>query len=87
MVHLEHSHENPTILLKEFLSDSLMNVEIEEAMDLGGPRREFLILFMEAIEKSALLAGPDGRKNLALDSVGALFNLTFFNHTFVFTTL
>ncbi|XP_077060959.1 uncharacterized protein LOC143713375 [Siphateles boraxobius] len=41
----------------------------EEAVDLGGPRREFLTLLMEAIEKSALLAGPDGRKNLALDSV------------------
>ncbi|CAM4549619.1 unnamed protein product [Leuciscus chuanchicus] len=41
----------------------------EEAVDLGGPRREFLTLLMEAIEKSALLAGPNGRKNLALDSV------------------
>ncbi|XP_016089768.1 G2/M phase-specific E3 ubiquitin-protein ligase-like [Sinocyclocheilus grahami] len=41
----------------------------EEAVDLGGPRREFLSLLMEEMEKSAMLAGPDGRKNLALDSV------------------
>ncbi|XP_073672791.1 uncharacterized protein [Garra rufa] len=41
----------------------------EEAVDLGGPRREFLSLLMEEIEKSAVLAGPDGCKNLALDSV------------------
>lgn len=53
----------------------------EEAVDLGGPRREFLSLLMEEIEKSAMLAGPDGRKNLALDSVGAPFNLIFVNHT------
>nr|XP_055051747.1 uncharacterized protein LOC129437569 isoform X2 [Misgurnus anguillicaudatus] len=41
----------------------------EEAVDLGGPRREFLTLLIEEIEKSPMLAGPDGQKNLALDSV------------------
>lgn len=41
----------------------------EEGVDLGGPRREFLSLLMEEIEKSSMLAGPDGCKNLALDSV------------------
>ncbi len=52
----------------------------EEAVDLGRPRREFLSLLMEEIEKSAMLAGPDGQKNLALDSVGAPFHLIFVNH-------
>lgn len=44
---------------------------------MGGLRREFLTLLMEATEKSALLTGPDGQKNLALDSVDMIFNLTF----------
>ncbi|KAL0965892.1 hypothetical protein UPYG_G00287310 [Umbra pygmaea] len=42
---------------------------LEEGVDLGGPRRELLSLLMEEIEHSPMLAGPDGQKNLALDSI------------------
>ncbi|XP_067088310.1 G2/M phase-specific E3 ubiquitin-protein ligase-like [Osmerus mordax] len=42
---------------------------VEEGIDLGGPRRELLSLLMEDIERSPMLAGPDGQKNLALDSI------------------
>ncbi|XP_045913676.1 G2/M phase-specific E3 ubiquitin-protein ligase-like isoform X2 [Micropterus dolomieu] len=40
----------------------------EEAVDLGGPRREFLRLLMEALVKSEMFEGPDGHLNLALSS-------------------
>ncbi|RVE73096.1 hypothetical protein OJAV_G00046220 [Oryzias javanicus] len=40
----------------------------EEAVDLGGPRREFLRLLIEALPQSQMFEGQDGRMNLALDS-------------------
>ncbi|XP_051800889.1 uncharacterized protein LOC127532981 [Acanthochromis polyacanthus] len=40
----------------------------EEAVDLGGPRREFLRLLMEALALSPMFEGRDGKLNLALDS-------------------
>lgn len=42
----------------------------EEAVDLGGPRREFLRLLIEALSVSPMFEGPDGRKNLAMNSTG-----------------
>lgn len=42
----------------------------EEAVDLGGPRREFLRLLMEALALSPMFEGRDGKLNLALDSSG-----------------
>ncbi|XP_007545174.2 uncharacterized protein LOC103133341 [Poecilia formosa] len=40
----------------------------EEAVDLGGPKREFLHLLMEAIAQSPMFEGRDGNLNLALNS-------------------
>lgn len=42
----------------------------EEAVDLGGPRREFLRLLMETLMLSPMFEGRDGKQNLALDSSG-----------------
>lgn len=42
----------------------------EEAVDLGGPRREFLRLLMEALSHSEMFEGHEGHLNLALDSFG-----------------
>lgn len=43
---------------------------LEEGIDLGGPRREFLRLLMEWISGSALFEGKENSKTLALDSAG-----------------
>ncbi|XP_031150685.1 G2/M phase-specific E3 ubiquitin-protein ligase-like [Sander lucioperca] len=40
----------------------------EEAVDLGGPRRESLRLLMEALIQSPMFEGKDGKMNLGLDS-------------------
>ncbi|CAL8237336.1 unnamed protein product, partial [Arctogadus glacialis] len=40
----------------------------EEAVDLGGPRREFLRLLTEALAQSSVFEGTEGNLNLALDS-------------------
>ncbi|XP_028249218.1 uncharacterized protein LOC114442703 isoform X1 [Parambassis ranga] len=40
----------------------------EEAVDLGGPRREFLRLLMDALSKSQMFEGEEGKMNLAFDS-------------------
>lgn len=42
----------------------------EEAVDLGGPRREFLRLLIEALPQSQMFEGEEGRMNLALNSTG-----------------
>lgn len=42
----------------------------EEAVDLGGPRREFLRLLIEALPQSPIFEGEEGKMNLALDSTG-----------------
>ncbi|KAI4797185.1 hypothetical protein KUCAC02_025267 [Chaenocephalus aceratus] len=39
----------------------------EEAVDLGGPRREFLRLLMEALMMSSMFEGSEYSQNLALD--------------------
>ena len=44
--------------------------EPEEAVDLGGPRREFLRLLMEALPQSPMFEGEEGKMNLALDIAG-----------------
>ncbi|XP_041833621.1 uncharacterized protein LOC121634773 [Melanotaenia boesemani] len=41
---------------------------LEEAVDLGGPRREFLRLLMEALPQSSMFEGDEGKMNLAFDS-------------------
>ncbi|MEQ2253203.1 hypothetical protein ILYODFUR_029802, partial [Ilyodon furcidens] len=40
----------------------------EEAIDLGGPRREFLRLIIEALSMSPMFEGTDESKNLAMNS-------------------
>ncbi|CAL8283815.1 unnamed protein product [Merluccius merluccius] len=40
----------------------------EEAVDLGGPRREVLRLLMEALAHSQMFEGRKGKANLALES-------------------
>ncbi|MEQ2201570.1 hypothetical protein XENOCAPTIV_014439, partial [Xenoophorus captivus] len=40
----------------------------EEAIDLGGPRREFLRLLIEALSMSPMFEGTDESKNLAMNS-------------------
>lgn len=42
----------------------------EEAVDLGGPRREFFRLLLHALEQSPVFKGMEGQRNLALDSKG-----------------
>ena len=44
----------------------------EEAIDLGGPKREFLRLLMDALSQSSMFEGEEGKTNLALDSIGRL---------------
>ena len=61
-------NEGHTIHVTLFLSDD-MGVP-EEAVDLGGPRREFLRLLMEALPQSPMFEGEEGRMNLALDIAG-----------------
>ncbi|KAL3993338.1 peptidoglycan recognition protein [Sarotherodon galilaeus] len=46
----------------------------EEAIDLGGPRREFLRLLFEALPLSPMFEGEEGKMNLALDSSPTLFS-------------
>lgn len=45
----------------------------EEAVDLGGPKREFLRLLMEALVLSPMFEGQETRLNLALDSSGKCY--------------
>ncbi len=42
----------------------------EEAVDLGGSRREFLTLLMEALPQSQMFEGEEGKMNLIFDSTG-----------------
>ncbi|MED6261143.1 hypothetical protein ATANTOWER_001320, partial [Ataeniobius toweri] len=42
----------------------------EEAVDLGGPRREFLRLLIEALSMSPMFEGPVKSKDLAMNSTG-----------------
>ncbi|KAJ8333484.1 hypothetical protein SKAU_G00414920 [Synaphobranchus kaupii] len=46
----------------------------EEAVDLGGPRREFLRLLMEALMLSPMFEGGSEHQNLALDGTGNGFD-------------
>lgn len=50
--------------------DSQMSGNEEEGIDLGGPQREYLTLLIQELELSPMLAGPEGDKNLSLDSTG-----------------
>ena len=42
----------------------------EEVVDLGGPRREFLTLLMEALPRSQMFEREEGKMNLAFNSTG-----------------
>lgn len=44
----------------------------EEAVDLGGPKREFLRLLIQALSTSSMFEGEEGKKNLTIDSIGRL---------------
>lgn len=62
---------NPTYqMCIRFSDDTGMD---EEAVDLGGPRREFLRLLMEALVLSPIFEGGDSKLNLALDSSGKCY--------------
>lgn len=61
---------NPTFQMCVKFSDDL-GVD-EEAVDLGGPRREFLRLLMQALAHSQMFEGREGNANLALESSGRL---------------
>lgn len=51
--------------------------KLEEAVDLGGPRREFLRLLMHSLEQSPMFEGAEGVKNLALSSKAVREDLYF----------
>lgn len=59
---------NPNHMMSIKFSDDMG--KDEEAVDLGGPRREFLRLLMEALAQSPMFEGKEDKKNLALDSAG-----------------
>lgn len=60
---------DPTATMSVRFSDDLGTYE--EAIDLGGPRREFLTLLMEALLRSPMFEGVEEKKqNLTLDSKG-----------------
>ncbi|XP_041644921.1 uncharacterized protein LOC121510767 [Cheilinus undulatus] len=52
------------------LGDQIDNTQgtTEEAVDLGGPRREFLRLLIKALADSDIFSGPEGNLNLALSA-------------------
>ncbi|XP_067267092.1 G2/M phase-specific E3 ubiquitin-protein ligase-like [Chanodichthys erythropterus] len=57
---------NPSHSISVKFSDDMG--QDEEAVDLGGPRREFLKLLMEALLLSPIFEGQEHQQNLALDS-------------------
>lgn len=59
---------NPNATMNVKFSDDLGRNE--EAVDLGGPRREFLRLLMEALVMSPMFEGSHESQNLALDIAG-----------------
>ena len=61
---------NPTFQMCVMFTDDF-GVD-EEAVDLGGPRREFLRLLMEALAHSQMFEGREGKANLPLESSGML---------------
>ncbi|XP_076148922.1 G2/M phase-specific E3 ubiquitin-protein ligase-like [Alosa pseudoharengus] len=67
---------NPTFQMCVKFSDDL-GVD-EEAVDLGGPRREFLRLLMEALAHSQMFEGREGNVNLALESLALREDKYFF---------
>lgn len=57
---------NPSYTISVKFSDD--TGKHEEAVDLGGPRREFLRLLMETLKESSMFEGRDESQNLAFDS-------------------
>lgn len=55
---------------KTFIKFSDDRGTIEEAVDLGGPRREFLRLLIKALADSDMFSGPEGNLNLAVSASG-----------------
>ncbi|XP_062304842.1 G2/M phase-specific E3 ubiquitin-protein ligase-like [Osmerus eperlanus] len=62
----KRSSYNPRHRISVTFSDDSGNTE--EAIDLGGPRREFLRLLMQALKQSSMFEGAEESQNLALDS-------------------
>ncbi|CAL8270239.1 unnamed protein product [Arctogadus glacialis] len=56
----------------------------EEAVDLGGPRREFLRLLTEALAQSSVFEGTEGNLNLALDSSGSHYLVFGFHEIIIY---
>ncbi len=52
----------------------------EEAVDLGGPHREFLRLLIKALADSDIFSGPEGNLNLALSASGFCTGIFFMIH-------
>ncbi|KAL2089685.1 hypothetical protein ACEWY4_014373 [Coilia grayii] len=50
----------------------------EEAVDLGGPKREFLRLLIQALSTSSMFEGEEGKKNLTIDSIAMREDRYFF---------
>ena len=47
--------------------------QTEDAVDTGGPKREFLSLLMNCLRTRRIFDGPEDRKFLTFDSVGKVF--------------
>ncbi|XP_059201469.1 uncharacterized protein LOC131981267 isoform X1 [Centropristis striata] len=62
----KRSSYEPNLMMSVKFSDDMG--KIEEGVDLGGPRREFLRLLMESIAKSTMFEGKETSKNIALNS-------------------
>lgn len=73
----KRSSYNPCHRISVKFSDDSGNME--EAIDLGGPRREFLRLLMQALKESSMFEGAE-RMNLALDPQGKCITEVIVRH-------
>lgn len=73
----KRSSFDPTCSLLVKFTDDIG--QTEEAVDTGGPTREFLTLLMDAIKTSRFFEGKDDGKYLSFDSKGNLLFVTFFD--------
>lgn len=64
----KRSSFDPTVdMLVKFSDDA---GQTEEAVDTGGPKREFLSLLMECLKRRRIFDGPENCKYLTFDSAG-----------------
>lgn len=71
----KRSSFDPTCSLLVKFTDDIG--QTEEAVDTGGPTREFLTLLMDAIKTSRFFEGKDDGKYLSFDSKGNSLFVTF----------